>query len=375
VQQVNPNKKGTLRMKYVGIDYHKRYSVVCATDERGQQLKQRRINGNSAAGFAQFFAELGEENRVVMEACWNWGWLYDLLGRTDGVGQVVLAHPYKTRLIAEAQIKTDQLDAQILARLLRGDLIAQSHAPSAATRARKHLLRQRMFFVRLRTMLRNRMHAILDRQHGLERPQLKNFFCRRGRDWIETVQLPCSEDQPLLKQDLEVANALEEKIKELDRAIGQTQSAEEKLLESIPGIGPLFSSVIATEIDGIKRFHSSAKLAAYAGVVPTTHASGGRVFNGRLLWQCNKWLRWSLIEASWSAIQFSGYFGGIYRTARARGKNKNIAITMVAHRMTKIIWLLLNQQRPYTENLPDRSQDKLTVALRRDKRARVGYAS
>ena len=352
-------------MQYVGIDYYKRYSVLCATDERGQELKRRRINGNAAAGFAQFFSELGEENKVVMEACWNWGWLYDLLAQIDGVDEVVLAHPYKTRLIAEAQIKTDRLDAQMLAKLLRGDLIAQSHAPSAATRARKHLLRQRLFWVRLRTMLRNRIHAVLDRQHGLERPQLKNFFSRRGQTWLGKVQLPTAEDQPLLQQDLEVAELLEQKIKQLDRTIGQNQSEEEKLLESIPGIGPLFSSVIATEIDGIGRFNSPAKLAAYAGVVPTTHASGGRVFNGRLLWQCNKWLRWALIEASWSAIQFSGYFGSIYCSARARGKNKNIAITLVAHRMTKIIWLLLTKQRPYTETLPDRSADGMTVIVRR----------
>jgi len=138
---------------------------------------------------------------------------------------------------------------------------------------------------------------VLDRQHDLERPQLKNFFSRRGQTWLQNVQLPCPEDQPLLEQDLEVAELLEQKIKQLDRLIGQTQSQEEKLLESIPGIGPLFSSVIATEIDGIARFNSPAKLAAYAGVLPTTHASGGRVFNGRLLWQCNKWLRWALIES------------------------------------------------------------------------------
>ncbi len=270
----------------------------------------------------------------------------------------------KPELIAEAQIKTDRLDAQMLAKLLRGDLIAQSHAPSATTRARKHLLRQRLFWVRLRTMLRNRIHAVLDRQHDLERPQLKNFFSRRGQSWLEQIQLPTHEDQPLLEQNLEVAQLLEAKIKQLDRTIGQSQSAEEKLLESIPGIGPLFSSVIATEIDGIGGFHCAVKLAAYAGVVPTTHASGGRVFNGRLLWQCNKWLRWALIEASWSAIQFSGYFGSIYRCARARGKNKNIAITLVAHRMVKIIWLLLTQQRPYTETLPDRSADGMTVVVR-----------
>src|SRR6266446_8105633 len=76
-------------------------------------------------------------------------------------------------------------------------------------------------------------------------------------------------------------------------------------------------------------------------------------------------LRWALIEASWTAIQFSGYFGALYRNARTRGKNKHVAITMVAHRMAKIIWLLLKEKRPYTETLPDRSEDQVTVAPRR----------
>lgn len=366
-------------MRYVGIDYHKRYSVLCATDERGQPVREGRIAGNSQAGFAQFFASLGEPSAVVMEACWNWGWLYDLLGELPQVERVVLAHPYKTRLIAEAQIKTDQIDARTLAQLLRAELVAQSHAPCAATRARKHLLRQRLFWVRLRTMLRNRTHAILDRQRGLERPQLNDLFGRRGQSWLQRVQLPAVADQPLLAQDLEVMELLEAKIKELDRLMGQSQSETEKLLESVPGIGPVFSSVIATEIDGIERFVSSAKLCAYAGVVPTTHASGGRVYHGRLLWQCNKWLRWALIEASWSAIQFSGYFGSIYRGACERGKNKNVAITMVAHRLCQIIWLLLKEKRVYTEAMParntfpDRSEPQMTVAAR-PKRVRLASA-
>jgi transposase len=280
------------------------------------------------------------------------------------VEEVILAHPYKTRLIAEAQIKTDRIDARVLARLLRGDLVAQSHAPCAATRVRKHLLRQRLFWVRLRTMLRNRTHAILDRQRGLERPQLKDLFGKRGQSWLQDVQLPAANDQPLLAQDLEVMQLLTSKVKQLDQLIGRSQSPEEKLLESLPGIGPVFSSVIATEIDGIGRFATPAKLCAYAGVVPTTHASGGRVFHGRLLWQCNKWLRWALVEASWSAIQFSGYFGSLYQAARARGKNRNVAVTCVAHRLCQIIWLLLTEKRPYAETLPDRSDPKMTVARR-----------
>jgi transposase len=357
-------------MNYVGIDYHKRYSVLCATDERGQKVREGRIADNSASGFAQFFSSLSGPSRVVMEACWNWGWLYDLLDEIPQVEEVVLAHPYKTRLIAEAQIKTDKIDARVLANLLRGDLVAQSHAPSAATRQRKYLLRQRLFWVRLRTMLRNRTHAILDRQRGLERPQLADLFGKRGQGWMQSVQLPQSADQPLLAQDLEVMRLLEAKIKELDGIIGRTQSAEEKLLESFPGIGPVFSSVIATEVDGIGRFATPQKFAAYCGVVPTTHASGGRVYHGRLLWQCNKWLRWALIEASWSAVQFSGYFGGLYRATRERGKNRNVAITVVAHRIAVIIWRCLREGRPYTETspattFPDRSEPQVTVAVAR----------
>jgi transposase len=363
-------------MRYVGIDYHKRYSVLCATDERGQQVRERRISGNSPAGFAQFFAELGEPSRVVMEACWNWGWLYDVLGETPGVEQVVLAHPYKTRLIAEAQIKTDKVDARALAMLLRGDLVAQSHAPSAAARQRKQLLRQRLFWVRLRTRLRNRVHALLARQRGLEMPQVTDLFGARGRGWLATVRLPTEADQPLLEQDLEVLRLLEEKITQADKLIGLAKTDDERLLESFPGIGPVFSAVIASEIDGIGRFPSAAKLSAYAGVVPTTHASGGRVYQGRLLWACNKWLRWALVEASWTAIQRSGYFGGLYRAAKARGKNSNAAIGMVAHRLCKILWCCLQERRPFSEEkpFPDRSEPQMTVAARGAQRAAASHA-
>src|SRR5437762_13413725 len=105
--------------------------------------------------------------------------------------------PIKRGSLPRRRSKTDRLDAQMLAKLLRGDLIAQSHAPGAATRARKHLLRQRLFWVRLRTMVRNRMHAILDRQRGWERPHLKNFFSRRGQTRLEGVQLLCGEAHQL----------------------------------------------------------------------------------------------------------------------------------------------------------------------------------
>ena len=136
-------------MQYVAIDLHKRYSVVSALNEQGQRTREARIDGNSAAGFAQFFKSLEDRSKVVIEATWNWGRVHDLLESIEEVEEVVLAHPYKTRIIAEAQVKTDKLDARALAKLLRADLVARAYIPSVGTRRRKEVLRQRLFWVRV----------------------------------------------------------------------------------------------------------------------------------------------------------------------------------------------------------------------------------
>jgi hypothetical protein len=89
-------------MNYVGVDIHKKYSVLCALDESGRKLREGRVEGNSATGFAQFFAGLEGPSKAVVEACWNWGLIHDELEELEPVEEVVLAHPYKTRLIADA---------------------------------------------------------------------------------------------------------------------------------------------------------------------------------------------------------------------------------------------------------------------------------
>ncbi len=351
-------------MIYVGIDYHKRYSVVSAVDPNGQRRQEARIDGNSAAGFAQFFAGLGEPCQAVMEACWNWGYLYDLLQGMDGVETLRLAHPYKTRVIAEAQVKTDKIDARTLANLLRADLIAPAYVPTPTTRRRKLLLRQRLFWGRVRTMLRNRVHALVDRQPQLPRPQLTDLFGRRGMAFLANVRLG-EPDATLLRQDLEVLAVLDKHIRELEQVVAAETAGDGRveLLRTLPGVGALFSAVLASEIDEGHRFRSPAKLCAYAGLVPTTHASGGKVSHGPLLPRCNQWLRWALVEASWVAIQCSGYFGELYRRQRLRGKAAHHAITIVARRLCQIVWHMLSEQRAYQERLvigpsktfPDRS--------------------
>lgn len=350
-------------MNYVGIDIHKRYSVCAAQDERGRKLATTRIEGSSVSGFVQFFQELGGRSRVVIEACWNWQRIYELLEEIEPIEEIVVSNPWKTRLIADAQIKTDKLDAQALATLLRGNLVARIHVPSRAVRLRKEELRQRLYWARLRTRIRNRIHALLDRQRELELPQCRDLFGARGKGFLRRLELPEPEGM-LLREDLALLETLDQQIKAQQKRIaasGEHDPATRHLL-SIPGLGPILAAVIAAEIADIERFSDAAHLCAFAGLVPTTHASGGKIHHGKLLWACNKWLRWAFIEGAWVAIGCSPYFGTLYRRHRARGKKANVAITIVARRMATIVWHLLHEERDFRKEPAMRQTKRKTIS-------------
>lgn len=358
-------------MNYVGIDYHKAYSAVATMNERGQLLNEARIPGNSPVAFAQYFHSLNGPAKVVLEGCRNWGALYDLLHEIKPVEEVLLANSYKVRVIAEAQVKTDKIDARALANLLRGDLIPRLHVPSPENRKRKDVLRQRVFWVRQRTMIRNRVHILVDRQRGVSVPGLRDLFGKRGMDWLRQLQLS-EPDAALLQQDLAVMERLNEQLKALDRRV-EAENRKDPMatrLQSLPGVGPFFAAVMASEIDQSSRFVCPAKLCAYSGLAPTTSASGGKCYQGRLFNQCNRWLRWAFIEASWVAIQCSGYFGELYHFHKNRGKKSNQAIVIVARRLCEIAWHLLQENRTYEERplpmkriFPGRSASKVIESV------------
>jgi transposase len=150
-------------MLYVGVDAHKAHSQMTVMDQTGKILKRRRV-ASSREGVLEALsahrADGGEEPmKAVLEAGYGWGPIYDWIGEV--ADEVVLAHPLKVRAIADARIKTDRIDSQMLAHLLRADLIPEAYAPSKDVRAIKRVLRQRMFLVRLRTMVKNRVRALL----------------------------------------------------------------------------------------------------------------------------------------------------------------------------------------------------------------------
>jgi transposase len=278
---------------------------------------------------------------------------------------VALAHPLKVKAIAEARIKTDKISADILADLLRTGLLPRAYAPSKQTREIKNILRQRMFFVRVQTMMKNRIYDILDRHPEVlsQAPEASDLFGAAGMQWLAQTVLP-GEDHKLLTSELELLSFLKEKISQSNGTVRNLAKgdARARQLQSIPGIGPFFSVLILYEIDDISRFRDEKKLCAYAGLVPSTHASGGKVFHGRITKTGSKWLRWAAIEAAQTAVRSDCEFHTYYQRIRTR-KGTNAAKVATARRLLTIVYRLLSQRRFYERKTTNTRKAVIPAAL------------
>src|ERR1700737_345653 len=105
-------------------------------DETGKIMRRQQIP-SSSAGVYEALGDYKEPVKAVLEASYTWGPMYDWLAEL--ADEVVLAHPARVRAIAAARIKTDKIDSQTLAHLLRADLIPAAYAPSKDVRAVKRV--------------------------------------------------------------------------------------------------------------------------------------------------------------------------------------------------------------------------------------------
>src|SRR5919202_2951209 len=211
-------------MLYVGVDAHKAHSQMTVIDETGKVLERRRAASSREGMLEALGPHRGEPMKAVLEAGYGWGPIYDWIG--EEAEEVLLAHPLKVRAIADAKIKTDRLDSEMLARLLRADLIPEAYASSKEVRAKKRVLRQRMFLVRVRTMVKNRVRALLC-QHGVQPPPVSDLFGKKGLLWLkEEPELP-DPDGWLLREEVELAETLNEKIRATEGLIKELAEDDE----------------------------------------------------------------------------------------------------------------------------------------------------
>lgn len=337
----------------VGIDYHKRYSQMTVMEKDGRIVKEGKV-ANRPEAVKEFLGPYEGEAQAAVEATRNWTVIFDMVEEELGEGQVKLCHTSKARAIAEARIKTDTLDARALAHLLRSDLLPEAYVRPKEERTIQQALRQRMFFVRIQTMVKNRIHGLIDRQVAVRETAqgFADLFGKGGMEFLQTVELPGPERE-LLDEELALLGAVRERIEESRVLIKELTKGDQRvtLLRTIPGLGEFFSILVAKEVGEIERFASPEKLCSYAGLVPSVHASGGKSYTGRITKQGNKWLRWAVVEAVAPAIRSDEGLRGYYERIMRR-KGANSAKVATARRLLTIAYRCLKENRAYETRLP-----------------------
>jgi transposase len=359
-QAINSWRGAFMSYKYhIGVDYHKKYSYLVVKDDQGKVLRSGQVP-NQKKTLAKFVEPFATGGHAVLEATRNWVVMHDWL--EELLDEVVLANPLKVKAIAEAKIKTDKIDSNVLSDLLRVDMIPKAHVPSRRARDMRVSLRERMFFVRLRTMVKNRIHTIFDKypEEAKKFKMQTDLFGKSGRAILEKI--PVSEiDRILIDRELSLLDDLGRVIKEAEETIKLQSKGNENVtrLKTIPGIGEFFARLIDAEIDDISRFRNPKKLAGYAGLVPSTYSSGGKTFNGRIIKGGNKWLRWAFVEAVIPAISNDDELKDLYEQIKAK-KGYNKAKVTVARRLLTIAFHVLKEKRNYRPlNKHEREMKKL----------------
>lgn len=332
-------------MYYAGLDLHKRYLTLCVLDSAGQLVREQRRLASTLEAVTTALAGLEGGVTLTLEATLQWAWFHD---RLTALGyQVLVAHPQQLKLISQARCKTDPIDARKLAELTRVNLVPAIWVPDLVTRERRLRLRGRARLVRLRTRLKNRIHALLAGEN-LRAPG-SDLFGVGGRVWLGTVPLP----EPIraeVEVTLALITALEGQIAGYDQLVRRWARAlpAAQLLQTVPGIGPFGALLLLAEIGTITRFRRSRELAAYAGLVPSTRSSGGKTAHGGVGPAGSGWLKWVLIEIVQTLKQRPGPVQVHYeRLLRTKGKPK--ATVAAARKLCTYLYWMLRDGRSYGE--------------------------
>lgn len=342
-------------IRYVGIDVGKARCRAALMNQKGI-IESEFFFENNTRGISNLASVLTIEDRVVMESSGNlWLNIYDALDSRNI--RVVLANPMKTKAIASARVKTDKVDARILAHLLRADLVAESYVPPAGVRELRALVRHRLSLVKMRTMIKNKVHALTDR-YGY-RCEYSDMFGKAGTEWLRSLELG-ELDRLVLENHLSLIESINAQIGRVDEAIRKRASQDEdvRLLLSMTGIDVYTALLIRSEVGPMSRFPDYKKLVSWAGLAPRVHQSGNVEYGGAITKRGSRVLRWAMIEAARVAVQHDEKLGAFYERVRARRGDQKATVA-AANKMLKIIWVMLTRRETYGNSNGKRYGKKL----------------
>jgi transposase len=319
-----------------GLDVHKDSTYATILDPFGKIVSQMRMSNEKVLPYLSRF----NVGRVAMESSNQVASLYRKL-ESKGYS-VVLSHPKKTRYIAEAKIKSDRVDSRAIAELARLDALPLAYMPDKEISTLREQVRRRAFLVRQRVKLRVKIKSILTYE-GVRWPSEGGLFTRKGVEWLHGLSVESIESY------LRIMRIFDDEIRLLNRQLrGIAENDEDvKLLITVPGIGYYSALLVKSEIGDINRFPFGDRLCSYAGLVPSTHASGSMVRHGGITKEGSRWLRWVMVEAAQTHVhRYDTAITRVYhRVAERRGRR--VAVVAAAHKLLMCCWAVLKYRESY----------------------------
>jgi len=330
---------------FIGIDLHKKTISLCVMSKARKILCETVLPCSDEPAIVAFFRRW-KPFRVVVEATASYEWFVQL---TEPLAErVLLAHPKKLRVIAESKNKTDRIDARVLAEFLALDIIPQSYRPTPRLRAYRRLVRYRHCVRRQTSSLRCKIRHILS-DYNLDRPHL---FTVDGLEYLKTVAVS-AEDRWVL--DRLTAHWLERcgEVREADARLREfakksplMEREDREVLGSIPMVGDVTLDVVLSELGDIRRFRSSKKAVAYAGLAPGVRASANHRKELHITKEGSPLLRWALVEAAWRLVSKSRKWNFRYLRLKNRVGAKK-AIVAMARRLLGVMVAMLRTGQCY----------------------------
>ena len=285
---------------FVGLDVHSKTTTGTIKDSEGNPIRVLQVETNQE-GFKKLFAGFSKKQLIVVfEATRNWHYYAELI--EPYCSKLVMAHPLKVRAIASARIKTDAIDSNILCDLLRANLIPESFMAPLDVVEFRELLRYRARLSRDCGRLKTRAKNILSREG--KTCEFDEVTGKRARLWLNNLLLN-KLNREQLDYTVKLIDTYNMELKKIDACLEQEQYKYPKieLLKTIPGIGTYSALLIMMEIADFARFPTPDKLAAYAGLVPSTYQSSQVQYNGRITKQGNRMLRWILTQSAHASVK------------------------------------------------------------------------
>ena len=302
-------------MRVIGMDIRRTFVEVVMID--GDKLiRLGRVN-MSREHLAAFAARLAHEDHIVVEATGNAQAVVEAVA--SFVGRVVIANPRQVHLIAKARIKTDVIDATVLARLYASGFLLEVWVPDPRTMSLRRQVTRRNQVVRQRVRLKTMIQAIL---HAHLVPQCPHADVAgpKGRAWLLAQLLP-DDETAAIERHLREFDRLTEDLRALERELARDAfgSTETKRLMTIPGIDMIVAVGLLPAIGPVDRFAGPGRLVAFLGLNPSVHQSGNSpARHGRITKQGPCHARTMLVEAAWQAVRSPGPLRAFYERARGR---------------------------------------------------------